>query len=121
LAYGTAKLANILFTRELHRRFHPLGISAAAFHPGVIASSFGNQASGLFKHLTASRILRAFLPTPEKGAGQLVWLAEGAPGPDWASGSYFENYRPARRTNPQVLDDDLARQLWDRSEQLLEL
>ena len=121
LAYGTAKLANILFTRELHRRFHSQGISAAAFHPGVIASSFGSQTTGLFKHLTRSRILRAFLPKPEKGAGQLVWLAEGTPGVDWHSGTYYENYRPARKNNPQALDVERARQLWERSEQLLGL
>jgi len=34
-AYGDSKLANILFTVELHRRFHDKGLSAAAFHPGT--------------------------------------------------------------------------------------
>jgi NAD(P)-dependent dehydrogenase (short-subunit alcohol dehydrogenase family) len=34
-AYGDAKLANILFTRELQRRFGNQGISAVAFHPGI--------------------------------------------------------------------------------------
>lgn len=121
LAYGTAKLANILFTRELHRRFRSAGISAAAFHPGVIASSFGNEATGLFKHLTANPIIRVFLPAPDKGAGQLVWLAEGVPGVDWLSGTYFENYRSARRNNPQALDGELARQLWALSEKILGL
>ena len=33
VAYGNAKLENILFTFELHRRFHEQGISAVAFHP----------------------------------------------------------------------------------------
>jgi NAD(P)-dependent dehydrogenase (short-subunit alcohol dehydrogenase family) len=32
-AYGDAKLANILFTVELHRRYHDHGIWAAAFPP----------------------------------------------------------------------------------------
>ena len=44
-AYGTAKLANILFSFELHRRFNPAGISAASVHPGVIASNFGSQSN----------------------------------------------------------------------------
>jgi NAD(P)-dependent dehydrogenase (short-subunit alcohol dehydrogenase family) len=35
-AYGTAKLENILFTTELHRRFHDQGLSAVAFHPGGV-------------------------------------------------------------------------------------
>ena len=45
-AYGDAKLENILFTKELHRRYHSAGISTAAFHPGSVASNFG-QRSGL--------------------------------------------------------------------------
>ena len=42
-AYGDAKLANILFTRELHHRYHCSGISTAAFHPGSVASNFGSE------------------------------------------------------------------------------
>jgi hypothetical protein len=56
--------------------------------------------------------------SPEKGAGQLVWLAEGTPGRDWKSGTYYEGYKLAKRNNPQALDDALARQLWDRTEAL---
>lgn len=121
LAYGTSKLGNILFTREFHRRFHSLGLSAAAFHPGVVATSFGNETTGLFKHLTSNRILRSFLSTPEKGAKQLIWLAESKPGVDWVSGTYYERFKPARRNNPQALDDELAHQFWERSKQLLGL
>jgi NAD(P)-dependent dehydrogenase (short-subunit alcohol dehydrogenase family) len=43
-AYGDAKLENILFTKELHHRYHAAGISTAAFHPGSVASNFGNEA-----------------------------------------------------------------------------
>lgn len=119
LAYSTAKLENILFTRELHRRYHATGISAAAFHPGSVATSFATQSQSVLKYLYSSRLGRAFMVSPEKGAAQLVWLAEGTPGVDWVSGTYYEQHKPARRNNPQALDADLARQLWDRSEQLL--
>jgi hypothetical protein len=61
------------------------------------------------------------MASPEKGADQLVWLASTTPGVDWVSGTFYEKRRPARRINPQALDDDLARQLWGRSEQLLGL
>ena len=119
LAYGTAKLENILFTRELHRRYHAQGISAAAFHPGAVATSFAADSDSFMKRIYGSRIGRAFMTTPEKGAGQMIWLAESVPGTDWVSGTYYEKRKPARRNNPQALDADLARQLWDRSEQLL--
>lgn len=119
-AYGTAKLENILFTKELHRRYHERGISAAAFHPGAVASGFATQSSSFMKGIYTSRIGRAFMISPEKGADQLVWLAETEPGSDWVPGTYYEKRRAARHNNPQALDADLARRLWDRSEQLLE-
>lgn len=119
LAYGTVKLQNILFTRELDRRFGGLGITAAAFHPGVVATSFATQSDSFLKHLYNSRLARLFMTSPQKGAGQLVWLAKSKPGVDWLSGTYYENYRPARKNNPQIFDTDLARRLWDHSEELL--
>ena len=108
LAYGTAKLENILFTKELHRRYHAQGISAAAFHPGVVATSFAADSASFMNRIYGSRIGRAFMTTPGKGAGQMIWLAESAPGTDWVSGTYYEKRKPARRNNPQALDADLA-------------
>jgi NAD(P)-dependent dehydrogenase (short-subunit alcohol dehydrogenase family) len=115
LAYGTVKLENILFTKELHRRYHAQGLSAVAFHPGAVATSFATDSDSFMKRIYNNRIGRAFMVTPEKGAEQLVWLAQTAPGTDWQSGTYYEKRRPARRNNPQALDPDLARKLWDRS------
>lgn len=119
LAYGTAKLENILFTRELHARYHPQGLSAAAFNPGAVATSFATSSDSFMRRIYTSRIGRAFMATPEKGASQMVWLAETSPGTDWESGTYYEKNKPAKRNNPQALDPDLARELWDRSAELL--
>ncbi len=118
-AYNATKLEDILFTSELHRRYHAQGISAAAFYPGNVASSFGTQSdSRLMKFIATNPVTRAMLTSPEKGADQLVWLAESQPGADWESGTYYEKRKPARRVNPQALDAGLARSLWDRSERL---
>jgi NAD(P)-dependent dehydrogenase (short-subunit alcohol dehydrogenase family) len=118
-AYNAAKLEDILFTRELHRRYHAQGISAAAFYPGNVASSFGTKSgSRLMKFITTNPVTRrTLLTTPDKGAGQLVWLAEGQPGADWESGTYYQKRKPGRM-NRQMLDASLARHLWERSEQL---
>ncbi len=59
------------------------------------------------------------LTTPEKGADELVWLAESQPGADWEPGTYYEKRKPARRVNPQAFDASLAYSLWERSEQLI--
>lgn len=61
------------------------------------------------------------MSTPQKAAGQLVWLAEGRPGTDWESGVYYERRKPAKRIHPQTRDSNVARQLWDESMHLLKL
>lgn len=121
LAYGNAKLENILFTKELHRRYHAQGISSAAFHPGVVATSFASDSSSFMSRVYGSRLGRLVMTTPEKGARQLVWLAETEPGVAWESGVYYEKQKPARRMNPQASDAELARRLWDRSAELVGL
>jgi NAD(P)-dependent dehydrogenase (short-subunit alcohol dehydrogenase family) len=119
-AYGTAKLENILFTKELHRRFHGEGISAVAFHPGNVASNFGSETtSRLMRFIVKFPLTRATFVSPEKGADQLVWFAETEPGDGWEPGNYYEKRRVAK-TNPQANDADLARELWDRSQRLID-
>ena len=113
------KLENILFTKELHRRYHDQGISSAAFHPGVVATGFAAESHSWLRHMYTNPIGRLFMTSPEKGADQMVWLAEGRPGEDWESGAYYEKRKPASRNNPQALDDGLAEWLWERSEELL--
>jgi NAD(P)-dependent dehydrogenase (short-subunit alcohol dehydrogenase family) len=119
-AYSAAKLENILFTKELHRRYHDQGISAAAIHPGNVATSFGAETdSRTIKFIVTNPITRGLLlTTPDKGADQLVWLAEGRPGTDWESGEYYVKRKPGK-TNRQAYDADLARKLWERSEELI--
>ena len=118
-AYGDAKLANILFTKELHRRYHPAGISAAAFHPGPVASGFGSEAHNPALNLLYRTPLRkVFLITPDKGASQLVWLATAIPGSDWTSGEYYSRHKPGR-PNKQAADPVLAQQLWERSREMV--
>jgi NAD(P)-dependent dehydrogenase (short-subunit alcohol dehydrogenase family) len=119
VAYGTVKLENILFTKELHRRYHDQGISSAAFHPGVVATGFAAESHSWLRHMYTNPIGRLFMTSPEKGADQMVWLAEGRPGEDWESGTYYEKRKPATRNNPQALDDGLVEWLWERSEELL--
>jgi NAD(P)-dependent dehydrogenase (short-subunit alcohol dehydrogenase family) len=119
-AYGDAKLANVLFTRELHRRYHAQGISAAAFHPGNVASNFASDTTSWFRFIYHTPVRRLILVTPDKGAEALVWLAEGTPGSTWQSGAYYEKNTLAASAD-QADDPQLARELWDRSAALLAL
>ncbi|WP_197376300.1 SDR family NAD(P)-dependent oxidoreductase [Mycolicibacterium baixiangningiae] len=120
LAYGTSKLANILFTKELHRRYHPSGISTAAFHPGPVASNFSAEVKNpLYGMLYRGPLRHVALTGTEQGSDELVWLASAAPGVDWRSGQYYYKHKVAR-ANKLADDAGVAERLWDRSLQLLE-
>jgi NAD(P)-dependent dehydrogenase (short-subunit alcohol dehydrogenase family) len=117
-AYGNAKLANILFTKELHRRYNAEGISTAAFHPGVVSSNFAAASTSPMR-IAYTPLLRRFLITPERGADTLVWLANTKPGHDWVSGEYYDK-RKIAKAHKQAYDAGLAKELWDRSEQMVQ-
>lgn len=117
-AYGNSKLANLLFTRELHRRHHGHGVSAAAFHPGVVGSNFGSESAWPTRTFYGSSLLARLLVTPARGADTLVWLADGTPGVTWQSGGYYANRRLAS-TTPLAADAQLARRLWESSQLLV--
>jgi NAD(P)-dependent dehydrogenase (short-subunit alcohol dehydrogenase family) len=72
LAYSNTKLMNILFTRELHRRFHAETVAAAAFHPGVVRTGFATEFSNSWSLFYRSP-LRYLLRSPAMGADTLVW------------------------------------------------
>ncbi|KRE77268.1 SDR family NAD(P)-dependent oxidoreductase [Arthrobacter sp. Soil763] len=116
-AYGNAKLANILFTAELHHRFHAAGISTAAFHPGGVATNFAAESTSPMR-LAYKSFLKRFMLTPEQGADTLVWLATAVPGQGWTSGGYYAK-RKLSKANKQAYDAALARELWERSAEMV--
>lgn len=115
-AYGSAKLANILFTRELHRRHHGDGITATAFHPGGVATNFSVESGSWFRFVYGP-LFNRFLLSPAQGADTGVWLAT-APEGEWTPGEYYAKRKPAR-VNPQANDVVLAQQLWNRSGKMI--
>jgi NAD(P)-dependent dehydrogenase (short-subunit alcohol dehydrogenase family) len=115
-AYKASKLANVLFTRELARRWGPLGVSAAAAHPGIVRSQWGRSGPAAVR-LVVNSPFRLAMRSPDRGAETLVWLATSAPGRDWESGGYFADRKPAA-ANPAAGDQNLAAELWSRSAQM---
>ncbi|MCC9204913.1 SDR family NAD(P)-dependent oxidoreductase [Arthrobacter sp. zg-Y769] len=118
-AYGNAKLEQILFTEEFDRRYRSHGATSTAFHPGVIGSSFSSAEGSAMRSVYQSPLLRRLLPTPEKGARTLVFLAEGTPGTDYPTGKYFVRSKVAK-PNKQAGDAALALGLWNRSVAMLD-
>jgi NAD(P)-dependent dehydrogenase (short-subunit alcohol dehydrogenase family) len=113
--YGVSKLCNVLFTRELARRAPQL--HANCFHPGVVRTGFGKNDGGVWKLLTT--LGGPFFRSPERGARSLVWLALSEEG-GRLDGEYVEDEKIAT-PSATAQDDALARELWQRSADLVGL
>lgn len=112
-AYCVAKLANIVFTRELAQRLSADGIVAHAMHPGVVASNFSSHGDAELQANMSSRDC----DSPDVPAKTLVWMATAAE-VGTQSGLYFHNLEE-EEPSPQALDPEAARRLWSGSETLL--
>ncbi|MGI3903722.1 MAG: SDR family NAD(P)-dependent oxidoreductase [Janthinobacterium lividum] len=115
VAYCRAKLCNVLFTRELARRLEGTGVTATCFHPGFVASRFGDESRGFGR--TAFGLAKSlFAISPEKGAETLVYLAT-SPTIAGQSGGYYAKSKPSKPSRAGR-DDAAARRLWDATRAL---
>jgi NAD(P)-dependent dehydrogenase (short-subunit alcohol dehydrogenase family) len=115
--YAKSKLANILFTRELARRWDDRGITANAVHPGWVASDFGRDGDMSRLAGLAWPLVRLFANTPEQGARTQVYVAS-APELEGVTGGYWAKSAPVT-PSAAAQDDAAAARLWDVSEQLV--
>jgi NAD(P)-dependent dehydrogenase (short-subunit alcohol dehydrogenase family) len=113
--YGTSKLCNILFTRELARRAPEL--RANCFHPGVVRTGFGKNDNGIWKVLTTAA--GPFFRSPERGARSLVWLSLSEQAAA-LTGEYVQDEKVLDPSG-QARDEILAEGLWEHSAQLVGL
>jgi NAD(P)-dependent dehydrogenase (short-subunit alcohol dehydrogenase family) len=123
-AYGQSKLANLLFTAELQRRLDAVGSSvrANAAHPGYAATNLqfhsGNRLFDVFSNV-GNRVI-----AQDANAGALPTLyatVTDLPGNSYAGPSGFMEGRGAPKLvgrSSAAQDMDVARRLWDVSEQL---
>jgi len=112
--YGTSKLANVLFTRELARRLEGTSTTTNCVHPGVIRSGFGKDEPGFMKWLVI--LGSPFLQSPASGARGNIHLSTS---PDVAdvSGEYFIG-KNIKKTSAAGQDMEAAARLWTVSEAL---
>jgi len=123
--YGQSKLANILFTYELHRKLRFAGISNVmtnAVHPGYVDTELPRflpvNIYPLFKQLGG-------LISPVQGAKGQIALATSPEHAD-TSGKYFADLanegKPGvhqqRRSSAKSYDLDAASRLWEMSTEL---
>jgi NAD(P)-dependent dehydrogenase (short-subunit alcohol dehydrogenase family) len=120
-AYGDAKLANVLFTKSLHTKFHPDGLRSVAFHPGTVRTNFAADSSSIMRVIYRSFLGRILLTGTEEGGAILRWFIEGTPDETWFSGAYYDERTLSSKVNPQAEDAALAEALWQRSAELVGL
>lgn len=114
--YGQSKLANLLFASELQRRFAGSQRTAYAVHPGVARTN-------LARHMgrSAQRFVELFgsffLKDVARGAATAVFAAVHPQAPALA-GHYLVDCK-AVRPSRQALDAELARRLWEVTEEIV--
>ena len=115
--YGASKLANMLFSRDLARRWANDGITVNSVHPGFVATRLGRDGDGGRLGDVVAQIGKPFARTPEKGA---LTSLHAALAPELASvtGEYFAN-SAIKKPAATALDDAAAAKLWEISTTLV--
>jgi NAD(P)-dependent dehydrogenase (short-subunit alcohol dehydrogenase family) len=123
-AYGQSKLANLLFTAELQRRLTAAGsdVLANAAHPGYAATNLQFKSERRMLDLLSAVSNRLLAQDEDSGALPTLYAAVAdLPGNSFAGPDGFMEARGAPelvgRTDA-ASDADVARRLWDVSEDL---
>jgi NAD(P)-dependent dehydrogenase (short-subunit alcohol dehydrogenase family) len=118
-AYGQSKLANMLFSLELHRRLAAAGshVRATAAHPGWTATDL-QRTAGVARFLNP-----LFAMKPPDGALPTLRAATDPNAPSgtyWGPSRFFEINGPPKlaRIPRHAQDEAVAARLWQVSEQL---
>ena len=130
VAYGQAKMANVLHAVALAKRLKGFGISANAVHPGAIRTEVWRDLSE--EHIQQAMAWSLGSGSPEKspaqGAATQVWAAV-SPEAEGLTGLYFEDCHIAPHipfgdfgaagVTEEVLDERTADLLWAESERIV--
>jgi len=116
--YGQSKLANVLFAKELARRYPVL--TTASVHPGAVSTNLDTTYKSSSSWLTSSvwRIF-FFLASVDVATGtkNQLWAATSN---DVVSGTYYAPVGVTGKGSPLTEDKALAEKLWEWTEKELE-
>ena len=119
-AYGCSKLANILFTKELAKRLK--NTTTSVLHPGVIETEIWRHFGIGIKicQVILWPIRKIFMKNCWEGAQTTIFCAVDE-SLDGVTGKYYADCQEAKFLNPQAEDEDLAKKLWEKSAELVQL
>lgn len=115
--YGQSKLANMLYARELSRRYP--SITSVSVHPGVVATELIGNSKFMDRALIHVTNFGNLLE-PEEGAFNQVWAAT-ASREKLENGMYYEpvGKMAQKKLDKTARDDGLAKRLWEWTEEAL--
>jgi NAD(P)-dependent dehydrogenase (short-subunit alcohol dehydrogenase family) len=125
-AYGQSKLANLLFALELDRRLRAAGskVKSLAAHPGYAATNLQSAAAPLVDRVVMVVTNAVLAQSAERGALPQLYAATqpGLEGGAFVGPDGFQEQRGhpqlVRPHNREAYDEDIARRLWELSEEL---
>lgn len=116
-AYCNSKLANLLFTKELHRKLQDTNVTSYSLHPGVIIKT------DICRHIKSKILLSAFdilspllMKSVVQGAQTSIYCAV-EDGIEKYSGLYFSDCAVTKSSKVSH-DEGIAKKLWELSENL---
>jgi len=115
VAYSQSKLMNVMFAKELTRRYPK--IVSNALHPGVVSTAIGQKNSNIFVKLFWFTG-RLFMLSQARGAKTSIFLAS-APEAGEVTGRYFDENQREKKPNKLALDENLTSKVWDVSERFV--
>ncbi len=115
-AYGQSKFANMLFAKELAKRFAGTKKTAYSVHPGVIQTNLGRHLPGIAS-LVFGMVGPIFLKSIAQGAATQCYVAT-SPKVLADSGAYFADSNVAK-PRKDAEDDSVSKKLWEVSEKIV--
>jgi NAD(P)-dependent dehydrogenase (short-subunit alcohol dehydrogenase family) len=115
--YGHSKLANVLFSNELARRWKDLGVTSNALNPGNVRSHITRN-NVFLNALHRSPIARMLIMSEAEGARTSIHVATSTE-LEGVTGRYFDRGKEAWPSKASM-DEEAARRLWEISEALVE-
>jgi len=112
--YGLSKLANIMFTHELAKRWAASGIVSNSCHPGFVDSNFFENFNGLLRWMVI--LAKPFMINEEQGAETPIYLCSAKNAAN-INGKYFVR-KSVKKPHPLAFSDEHSVLLWDKSEEV---
>ncbi|KAL3465101.1 hypothetical protein BJX64DRAFT_285963 [Aspergillus heterothallicus] len=114
--YGQSKLANLLYAKELARRYP--GVTSVSVHPGVIKTGLVEGMSVVKRWFVYVTTVRQMVPL-EEGTYNSLWATTTSK-ENVANGAFYEPVGKLGGLDKRAKDEGLAGELWEWTQKVLD-